>query len=389
MNNYIHDNRINADNYSLVMTLGEYYELVKDSLNDNEYQRKRVRNSGSFYSLLKKDLIKGCIMPPIVLALCEEISSDEDILSIIKQFKSRLKILDGLQRSYTIKEIVKDYTNSLLNEDNPLNNPIRVEVYVGIDKLGILYRMLTLNAGQTPMTTRHQIEIIYSDYKDSCDFDGINFMTETEGDTPHFLGDYKFRDVVEGFTSFLQKDYLTLERREILENARDLERIATFAADKHLFHNFVEVYHKLVCRIHNIDSLQRSVSEIENRCSLTASPFATSYVGIFNKSQALTGFGCAMAQLLDEKQICGLIDIHSRIDQIDASTVEEGFYAIIGILDWIRQNAKKIGNDQRKYFYLMFLSLLSNNSDTSFRFKESVEASFIEFKNSKNEQPLF
>lgn len=66
----IHDYRINADNYSLNMTISEYYELVKDCLNDNEYQRKRVRNSSSIYNLLKQDIIKGCVMPPIVLALC-------------------------------------------------------------------------------------------------------------------------------------------------------------------------------------------------------------------------------------------------------------------------------------------------------------------------------
>lgn len=52
----IHDYRINADNYSLNMTISEYYELVKDCLNDNEYQRKRVRNSSSIYNLLKQDI---------------------------------------------------------------------------------------------------------------------------------------------------------------------------------------------------------------------------------------------------------------------------------------------------------------------------------------------
>lgn len=75
----IHDYRINADNYSLNMTISEYYELVKDCLNDNEYQRKRVRNSSSIYNLLKQDIIKGCVMPPIVLALCKPLSCEKDI----------------------------------------------------------------------------------------------------------------------------------------------------------------------------------------------------------------------------------------------------------------------------------------------------------------------
>ena len=389
MTNCIHDSRIDADNYSLVMTMGEYYDLVKDCLDDNEYQRKRVRNSSSFYSLLKKDLIKGCIMPPIVLALCEPLPSDCDIRSVIKTYSSKLKILDGLQRSYTIKEIVKEYTNSLWNDSNPLDNKMRVEIYVGIDKLGILYRMLTLNAGQTPMTARHQIEIIYSDYKESCDIPGVHFLTEAEGGSPCDLGEYKFRDVVEGFTSFLQKDYLTLDRREILENARDLERIASFASDKNLFYNFVNIYHHFVYKMNLIDNYERTGWDLETRCDLAAAPYATSFMKLFNKSQSLTGFGCALAVMKDEGKFYDLKDLHKDIDSIIPSSVSCGFDAIIGILDWIRKNAKKIGNDQREYFYLFFLSFFDYKSSTRLNFKDSVDRAFEHFKSGNNADQLF
>lgn len=61
----IDDKRINARNYVIQLSIGEYYNLIMDRLNDNEYQRKRVRNAGSIYDLLKQDLIKGCVMPHI------------------------------------------------------------------------------------------------------------------------------------------------------------------------------------------------------------------------------------------------------------------------------------------------------------------------------------
>lgn len=387
--NCIHDSRIDADNYSLVMTMGEYYDLVKDCLDDNEYQRKRVRNSSSFYSLLKKDLIRGCIMPPIVLALCEPLPFDCDIRDIIKTYRSKIKILDGLQRSYTIKEIVKEYNNSLWHEGDPLNNKMRVEIYVGIDKLGILYRMLTLNAGQTPMSARHQIEIIYSDYKESCDIPGVRFLTEAEGGIPTDLGEYKFRDVVEGFTSFLQSDYLTLDRREILENARDLERIASFAADKNLFYNFVDVYHHFVFKLNSIDNYERLAVDLEQRCDLAAAPYATSFMKMFNKSQSLTGFGCALAVMKDNGKFNDLNDLHQEIESIDTANVSCGFDAAIGILDWIRKNAKKIGNDQREYFYLFFLSFFDNDSATRLNFKESVDRAFKHYKSGNNANQLF
>ena len=124
MNNLvIYDKRIGAQNHAIQLTLGEYYNLIKDRLNDNEYQRKRVRNAGSIYDLLKQDLIKG-VIPPIVLAYCEEVPKDADIVNIIKGNTNGIKILDGLQRSYTIRDIVMDCQSGKIvgEEVNPLEN---------------------------------------------------------------------------------------------------------------------------------------------------------------------------------------------------------------------------------------------------------------------------
>lgn len=306
----IHDYRINADNYSLNMTISEYYELVKDCLNDNEYQRKRVRNSSSIYNLLKQDIIKGCVMPPIVLALCKPLSCEKDIMKAMHNARGNLKILDGLQRSYTIKEIVNEYRDSLFGDSHPLNNKIRVEVYVGINKLGILYRMLTLNAGQTQMTTRHQIEIIYSEYRNQCNVPGVTLLAEADGRTPHEIGEYKFRDVIEGFTSFLQKDYLTLDKKDILENVRDLERISRIATSGTLFDDFISTYHHLVCKFNQQFDRVYDSKYLEDIANLSGSPFATSIVSLFNKSQALTGYGCALAEIMDNQIINDIKNIY-------------------------------------------------------------------------------
>ena len=238
----------------LQMTIGEYYSLVSDSLNDNEYQRKRVRNASSIYNLLKQDLKQGCIMPPIVLAYTDTIKNPQSILAELKEGKSHLKILDGLQRSYTIKEIFEEYNQNSkgIEVGSPLENPIRVEVYTGIRKLGVLYRMLTLNTGQTQMTTRHQIEIIYSDYKNNCDVEGVRLLSEVDSETPSTLGEYKFRDVVDGFTSYLQKDYLTLDRMDILDNIKNLERLSEEDMNVDLFNGFIGSYHHFVCKLNEL-----------------------------------------------------------------------------------------------------------------------------------------
>ena len=357
----IHDYRINADNYSLNMTISEYYELVKDCLNDNEYQRKRVRNSSSIYNLLKQDIIKGCVMPPIVLALCKPLSCEKDIMKAMHNARGNLKILDGLQRSYTIKEIVNEYRDSLFGDSHPLNNKIRVEVYVGINKLGILYRMLTLNAGQTQMTTRHQIEIIYSEYRNQCNVPGVTLLAEADGRTPHEIGEYKFRDVIEGFTSFLQKDYLTLDKKDILENVRDLERISRIATSGTLFDDFISTYHHLVCKFNQQFDRVYDSKYLEDIANLSGSPFATSIVSLFNKSQALTGYGCALAEIMDNQIINDIKNIYEYIDKISLNNFDSVFVNMMNDMDYLRRNAKKIGNDQRKYFYFFFLSLAEFN----------------------------
>lgn len=371
------------------MTIEEYYYLVKDVLDDNEYQRKRVRNSGSIYNLLKQDIIKGCVMPPIVLALSRPVNQEGNLWQSLNNYKSEIKILDGLQRSYTIKEIVSETENSLFDSKDHLQNLIRVELYTGINKLGILYRMLTLNAGQTQMTIRHQIEITYSEYKKNCDVPGVFLFTETDGYVPRNLGEYKFRDVIEGFTSFVQKDYLTLDRKEILDNVKDLEHLSRVATSQTLFYDFVDTYHHFVYKMNSLYSRTFDNNDLENIARLTGTPFANSIVSLFNKSQTLTGYGCAIAEIMDRNLITNVKELHDYIEKIWLCDFDHVFIGLMIKLDFIRRNAKKIGNDQRKFFYYFFVSFFTKGDDSFLNFEKSVSQAFEETKRISNENSIF
>ena len=52
-------------------TFGEYLSFADKIIKNNELQRKRVKTSKSVYALLKDDLKKGCVMPPLVLAVTQ------------------------------------------------------------------------------------------------------------------------------------------------------------------------------------------------------------------------------------------------------------------------------------------------------------------------------
>lgn len=358
---FIDDTRINARNYVIQLPLGEYYDLIKDRLSENEYQRKRVRNAGSIYDLLKQDLIKGCVMPPIVLAYCEPLPAGKNVINVIKDNPEGLIILDGLQRSYTIRDVVTDYhAGKVPSEDgNPLNNQVRVEIYTGINKLGILYRMLTLNTGQTRMTTRHQIEIIYSDYKTNCHVPGVKLISEVDGESPKKLGEYHFRDVIEGFTSYIQEDYLTLDRIDILDNVKDLERLAKVTKEDNPFDDFLSTYHHFVSRINSCFGGELDRDEM----MLRSNPFAMTAIGIFNKSQSMTGFGNAVSSLKTIGVLGSFEEVDEAIEQINESSVENGLYAIVEGLDSLREMAKKIGNDQRLFFYRFFRRLFDKEGN--------------------------
>lgn len=109
----IFDNRIDSLNLLMETTIEEYNNLSKNILENNAFQRRRVKSSSSVYSLLKADLRRGCVIPPIVLALAMEAKpkkdeTDDGLIDTINKNKEKLIILDGLQRTYTIRDLVNE-----------------------------------------------------------------------------------------------------------------------------------------------------------------------------------------------------------------------------------------------------------------------------------------
>ena len=139
---------------------------------------QRKIQSRKFYSRLAEDIIKGCIMPPLTLAFIENDTSNfrnKDNVFFERYINNNINkgfVLDGIQRLTILKEVS---TNS--NFD--LNAPIFFNVLIcpSYDKL--LYRMITLNNGQKPMTMRHQIEILLGDLELSGG-DNIKILSERE-----------------------------------------------------------------------------------------------------------------------------------------------------------------------------------------------------------------
>lgn len=363
----LHDRRIDAKNVLLDITIGEYEQLVKGVLQNNEFQRKRVRSSKTVYSLLRKDLLVGCVIPPIVLALNSEtgdtdLSSDEELEKTIRTKSDSLVILDGLQRTHTIIDLLQD----LRREGNEMDlqavedSKIRVEVYIGLNRLGILYRMLTLNTGQTPMSLRQQIEILYLDYVDS-NVNGVELIREADGRTANKPNQFNFKDVVEGFNAYLDRDELPIDKANILENINSLEKLSKENKSTELFEKYVEALNLLIVQVAKLcEGAELSSDYLERN----GSPFGKNSTQIFKRPQSMSGLGAALGKLIDFGIISSVDEAIASIRQLVVDNPEEFLEEINTSLAWLKDNTNKIGNAQRTFFSYYFRDLLNTDSDS-------------------------
>ena len=382
----IFDQRINSWNLYVESTFGEYLKFAKKIINNNELQRKRVKTSKTIYSLLKNDLQKGCIMPPLVLALVKtdiidvENPDQEKLLQYINENSRNVLLLDGLQRTYTLIDADAEMEKKSEEEyQNFLKNKLRLEMYVEINKFGILYRMLTLNTGQTPMSARHQLEMLYSDMLNT-EFDGVKLVTDKDGKADPDENEFIFKNAIEGFNSYMNRNELPIDRQDILENVKMLENMSEEDVSEDLFKEFLETYMKLfgilrkITNNHVVDNdelIEYGISEL---------PFGKKVSKIFSTSQSLTGFGAAVGKMKDLGIINAMTDISEMVDKLEKEN--EGYIwmmELLSKLDRIKASSKKIGNAQRMFFQYFYRELLNKESDSYLNLDAAVQNGYNKY----------
>ncbi|HTA83260.1 MAG TPA: hypothetical protein VK783_10015 [Bacteroidia bacterium] len=173
-------------------TLENVYPLI------NRFDAQRKFLDVKFYERLERDILKGCLMPPITVAFVEKDvkhASAKDLEEYVNRNISKGYILDGIQRLSTLfRASTKD------TFDNKKEMFFNVIVADNKDKL--LYRMITLNNGQKGMTPRHQIEILTQEL---FDFKGLRAKVQTEKEkSEHPQKDaFSFGDISRGYIAFL------------------------------------------------------------------------------------------------------------------------------------------------------------------------------------------
>lgn len=381
------DKKIMGVNVGMEISIGEYLRFARDIIKKNEYQRKRVSSHGKTYDLLRRDLLDGCVIPPIILAVTDAYGDTlrtlvsnvvqtglaENTTAQLHSYIERaiaeheLVILDGLQRTNTLIDISSSASRgeSSGSFEDAL---IRLEVYVGLSKTGILYRMLTLNTGQTPMSFRHQLEILYHDYIDRNDFpNSIEIFREADEKRARGIGKYKYQDVVDMFYAFSTGSPMPYDRLALVGQLREINFLEDFEYRPEVddMRDLVIEHNHFVSHVNNKSGQWHLPKEDDDLgVDAISRPFGKSVPAIFEKPQAMAGFGAECKRLVSLKKIRDVGDIKDRISRTAFSDDPEiAFDGLLRILNDIASRSKKIGDSQRAYFQYAFRALLLEESD--------------------------
>lgn len=371
------DSKVNARSILIEIRVSDYLDLAESLLRSNPFQRKRVRGSKSVYSLLKADLLAGCVMPPIVLAYTKEGGNiEQDLRHSIENEKDSFCLLDGLQRSYTLLDLRNETTDADLREKF-LSGTIRCEIYSGINRLGILYRMLTLNTGQTAMSLRHQIEIMYLDYL-KVPIDGVQLLREVDENRARQIHEYNFKDVIDGFNSYLERSESPLDRGDILDNIASLENLAKENGNHDLFREFICTWHRIIVLVNGFNlalPVEPDADEDMEQREARNRIWSTTGVQAFKRPQALSGFGAAVGLLRDSGDAESFMGLPIDRIQIGADPVEF-LTSLNSSIESINSRAKRIGNAQRLFFRQFFKMLFWKDSGCYLNLSRAQEEAY-------------
>lgn len=388
-NSWLFDKKVQGVNVSIDISIGEYWEVAQHVIKKNELQRAKVSSRGKPYQLLQRDLIDGCVMPPIILALSQDkgavVSSEIDRIrngvidvaakqaitqAIQDSFQSHdVLILDGLQRTYTLRECIAAVGAAGSSDHvNFLAKSIRLEIYVGLNKTGILYRMLTLNTGQTPMSFRHQIEMLYRDHLDPAQLpNGIVVLREAQEKRARGAAKYKFSEVVDMYYAFSTGRAESIDRQTLVNQLGELDFLEGYDGANSDLQTLLVTYNIFIRHIEgkcadwefDLEALRANIPD-----AVVERPFGSNIASIFERVQAMTAFGAEAKRLFKQGRIQNFAELELQIKRCDfQADAHESLNLLVLMLDDIAKKSTKIGPAQRDFFRFAFRALLNEDSD--------------------------
>lgn len=204
-------------------TIPDYLRIVGDDFSNFSIQRRREHHRA--YQRLEHDIREGALLPSITLAVKPEVvpqilpllGGDRAAIARALSQPGQADILDGLQRTYIMRDLERG------DHQFSTEQKILIEFWLESDIQKLIYRIIVLNAGQKPMSIRHQVELLFMSLKTSIEREIPDLQINTERDATRRRRSRKFplHVVVSGYqalitaSSELQKENIIASQMQI------------------------------------------------------------------------------------------------------------------------------------------------------------------------------
>ena len=185
-----------------------YLEIVGDEFDEFDIQRKRVQHKA--YARMKEDIKAGTLLPAVTLAVksglveqAQGLLNEVNGLTAMISNRGSVNILDGLQRTHILKDIAES-GHAFLQDQTML-----LEIWIEPQIKNLIYRIIVLNAGQKPMSMRHQMELLFYSTKDTLEqrIPGLEIFTERDESRRNRAKKYPLDRVSLAYYSFITKSH--------------------------------------------------------------------------------------------------------------------------------------------------------------------------------------
>jgi hypothetical protein len=192
------------------MSVLDYLQIVGNDFENFSIQRRRENHKA--YRRLKQDVIDGALLPSISLAvkptkvpdllpLLEGAENAQDWTGLEAELMKGdlVDILDGLQRTYILTDIKESGHEFVEGQE------VLAEFWFEQDLQNLIYRIIVLNAGQKPMSMRHQIELLFMSLREYLEkeIQGLKIYTERDNSRRRSARKYSLALIASGYHAFL------------------------------------------------------------------------------------------------------------------------------------------------------------------------------------------
>lgn len=259
------DDRLQAS-CALIKTTYRWFMQASSGAEENLQIQRKIIGGSKPYATLRADLKRGCLLPPLVLAIkgvgvpADAAQLDALKLQLINVVPNNVYIIDGLQRTNAIRQTAGELEGDELEVF--LDRTLRVEAWLDIAFGALAYRMLLLNAGQKPMSIKHQVEILSMKLQeDLASVPDIDIFSSISGRRRTQAGQFQLAKLSQAFQAWLQGQpnvdlKNTVMEQLLAENAievlgADAGRGNAMALDNGGFKGFIEWIVAVDLRMHD------------------------------------------------------------------------------------------------------------------------------------------